>query len=178
MVVASTGKLIWRCLCRDVVEPTDAPATETWDDARARPRYDVMSLVSGGIGVAFVVAALLHIPHPTPFIWIPYACAAVLSFITLKPALSMPIARLLAVCSTVLMFYFFALFFFLVPKLATDWYADLHQSGLVLCLLGSAFVMIPILSCYSCHLKADCIESRRKKRHAFFSVPSHIRRES
>ena len=75
------------------------------------------------------------------------------------------------------MFFFFAWFFLMVPSLEADWYAN--QAGwAAVCRLLGAFLMIPILSEYSCRLKADCLEARAARRTAFFSVPSHIRPES
>jgi len=43
------------------------------------------------------------------------------------------------------------------------------------CRILAAFLMIPVLSDYSCRLKKDCVEAREARRNAFFSVPSHIR---
>ena len=63
-------------------------------------------------------------------------------------------------------------FFIVVPKLEANWY--LQQEGWhAVCLILGAFAMIPILSDYSCRLKAECREARAHRR-AFFSVPSHI----
>jgi hypothetical protein len=134
-----------------------------------------MLYLNGLIGCIFVLIALLHVPHPMPFSWVPYVGAAVLALITLKRDVSAMYARGLAIITTVLMFFFFAGFFVVVPKLAADWYV--HQEGwAAVCLILSAFAMIPILSDYSCRLKADCLEARQAhRRRAFFSVPSHIR---
>jgi energy-coupling factor transporter transmembrane protein EcfT len=135
--------------------------------------YRYMQYINALIGCTFIVLALLHAPHPNPFTWLPYSIAAVLALITIKAEISIPISRILAIATTALMFFFFAGFFLMVPKLAADWYT--HQAGweAVSRILG-AFVMIPILSDYSCRLKADCIEARRKEGRAFFSVPNHI----
>jgi hypothetical protein len=134
-----------------------------------------MQYLNGLIGITFVVISLIHAPLPDPFSWVPYAIASVLAFISLKTDISLPISRVLAIGTTVLMFIFFAGFFVVVPSLDADWY--LHQDGweAVTRILG-AFAMIPILSDYSCRLKAECREARmRRGRHAFFSVPDHIR---
>ena len=136
-----------------------------------------MQYINGLIGSAFVLFALIHVPHPTPLTWVPYAAAAVLAFITLKADLGINFSRLLAVCATALMFFFFAGFFMLVPKLSADWY--MSQNGwAAVTLISSAFAMIPVLSDYSCRLKAECQEARAARRAAFFSVPSHINTES
>ena len=133
-----------------------------------------MQYVNGLIGTIFVILALLHVPHPTPFIWLPYAGAALLAFITLRGGISVPLARVLAVCTALLMFYFFAGFFALVPNLEADWYQA--QAGwLAVSLILAAFTMIPVLSDYSCRLKADCREARQRQPRHFFSVPDHIR---
>lgn len=132
-----------------------------------------MLYLNGLIGSIFIVIALLHVPYPMPFAWVPYLCAAALALITLKREISDAFSRTLAVLTTVTMFFFFAGFFVVVPKLAADWY--LHQEGWhAVCLLLGAFAMIPILSDYSCRLKADCVKARKRHRNAFFSVPGHI----
>lgn len=133
-----------------------------------------MSYVNGLIGCIFILITLLHVPHPMPFSWVPYLGAAVLALITLKSEISDMFSRALAVITTLTMFFFFAGFFVVVPKLSAGWYS--HQEGWdAVCLLLGAFAMIPILSDYSCRLKADCVEARAHRRRAFFSVPSHIR---
>jgi len=120
------------------------------------------------------VIALLHAPHPNPLSWAPFSVAAILAFISLKAEISVPVSRVLAISTTAMMFFFFASFFLLVPKLAADWYT--HQAGWeAVSRVLAAFAMIPILSDYSCRLKAECLEARRKERRAFFSVPDRIR---
>jgi len=134
-----------------------------------------MQYLNALIGITFVLISVIHAPLPDHFSWVPYAIAAVLAFISLKPEISLPISRVLAIGTTVLMFIFFAGFFVMVPRLEAGWY--LHQTGweAITRILG-AFAMIPILSDYSCRLKAECREARmRRGRHAFFSVPDHIR---
>jgi hypothetical protein len=132
-----------------------------------------MLYLNGLIGCIFVLIALLHVAHPMPLTWVPYLGAAVLALITLKREVSDMFSRALAVITTIMMFFFFAGFFVVVPKLAADWY--LHQEGWeAVCRLLGAFAMIPILSDYSCRLKAECLEARAHRRRAFFSVPSHI----
>jgi len=141
-----------------------------------RGTYRPMQYLNALIGITFIVISLIHAPLPDPFSWVPYSIAAVLAFVSLKSEISLPISRVLAIGTTVLMFIFFAGFFVVVPSLEADWY--LHQDGweAVTRILG-AFAMIPILSDYSCRLKAECREARLRGRgrHAFFSVPDHIR---
>ncbi len=142
-----------------------------------RGRFGYMQYIHGLLGCVLAVLALIHIPFPKPFAWLPFALASVLAFITLKPALSMGLSRILAISTAGMMFFFFALFFLIVPTLEVDWYRTQYGWAAV-CLILSAFVMIPILSEYSCRLKADCMEARAARRTAFFSVPAHIRPES
>lgn len=146
-------------------------------DVIQRGRFDVMQYIHGFIACVLVLLALIHIPFPEPFAWLPYSIAAVLAFLTLKSEISIPLSRVLAIATTGMMFFFFALFFLVVPTLKADWYTSQYGWAAVGLLL-SAFVMIPILSDYSCRLKADCREARAARRSAFFSVPSHIHPES
>ena len=141
-----------------------------------RGRIGYMQYIHGFIGCVLVVLALIHLPYPTPLAWLPYAGAALLAFITLKSDLSLGLSRILAISTVAMMFFFFAYFFLLVPNLADDWYKTQFGWAAVSRIV-SAFVMIPILSDYSCRLKADCLEERAARRAAFFSVPSHIRPE-
>jgi threonine/homoserine/homoserine lactone efflux protein len=142
-----------------------------------RGRFGYMQYIHGFIGCVLVLLALIHVPYPAPFAWLPYAGAAVLAFITLKSEIGLRVSTILAIATAAIMFFFFAWFFLLAPKLAADWYAN--QTGwAAVCRILGAFVMIPILSEYSCRLKADCREARAARRTAFFSVPSHIRPES
>ena len=130
-----------------------------------------MLYLSGLIGCVFLLIASLHVPHPTPFAWVPYLGAGALALIALKREIGDGVVRALAVVTTLTMFFFFAGFFMVVPKLAADWYQ--HQEGwAAVCLLLCAFAMIPILSNYSCRLKADCRSAKRRL--AFFSIPDHI----
>jgi len=135
-----------------------------------------MQYVNGVIGVLFIVAALIHLPHPTPFVWVPYACGAVLSLLTLKPAIGEMIVRVLAIATVLLTFYFFWAFFLRVPELDAYWYAR-QEGWLAVSLIFGAFATIPVLSDFSCRLKADCPRRRAspQRSHAFFSVPQHVR---
>lgn len=141
-----------------------------------RGRIGYMQYIHGFIGFILVLLAVAQVPHPTPLAWLPYAGAALLAFITLKTEISIGLARILAISTTAMMFFFFAGFFVVAPKLAADWY--MHQAGwAAVCLILSAFAMIPLLSEYSCRLKKDCRDERAARRTAFFSVPGHIPNE-
>ena len=136
-----------------------------------------MKYFHGLVGIAFVVLALLHVPHPSPYIWVPYAAAATLTFITLFPNLNVVLSRILAVATTVLLFFFFSGFFMEVPKLAADWYQRQEGWAAVSMLFG-AFAMLSILSDYSCRCKAECREQRKRHSRDFFSAPAEARRGS
>jgi hypothetical protein len=142
-----------------------------------------MQYVYAFIGILFVGIALLHVPHPSPWLWLPYAAGAVLAFLTLVPNLSIMLARVLAIGATALMFFFFAGFFMEVPRLASDWYQGQEGWAVVARLLG-AFTLIPLLSDFSCRCKAECREARvacreRTIRHrGFFSAPEQPRPRS
>ena len=155
----------------------DAGHTGHGRGATKRGRFDFMQYIHGFIACVLVLLALIHIPFPEPFAWLPYSIAAALAVITLKSEISIPVSRVLAIATTGMMFFFFALFFLVVPTLKAGWYTTQYGWAAV-CLLLCAFVMIPILSDYSCRLKADCREARAARRSSFFSVPSHINPES
>ena len=55
------------------------------------------------------------------------------------------------------MFFYFAAFFRIVDHFHENWY----RGGMALEAVGmllSAFAMIPVLSVFSCRMKADCVE--------------------
>lgn len=131
-----------------------------------------MQYINGLIGCVFAVIALLHVPHPTPFAWLPYVCGGALAFITLKSEISIPWSRVLAIATTAAMFFFFAGFFVLAPKLSADWYTR-QEGWLAVTRLIGAFLMLPILSDYSCRLKAECREAIAHHRRMFFTAPDH-----
>jgi hypothetical protein len=113
--------------------------------------------------------ALLHVPHPMPFSWVPYLTGAVLALITLRREIADMFSRALAVITTLTMFFFFAAFFMVVPRLSQGWYA---QDAV--CLLLGAFAAIPILSNYSCRLKANNINLTEGSNMCYNAVPKYI----
>lgn len=129
-----------------------------------------MGYLNGPIGCGMVLLALLHLGVPgRPYLLISmYLCGAALAFITLAPCVSQRAARFLAVCATACMFFFFAGFIHTAPHLGAEWYAvNLPSLGQ----LVSAFAMIPVLSEYSCLMKADCAKAiNGRKAKGFFSV--------
>jgi hypothetical protein len=132
------------------------------------------------VGVTFVILALLHVPHPSPWLWLPYAAGAGLAFMTLVPRLSVFISRILAIAATALMFFFFAGFFMQVPQLESDWYVGQEGWSAVARLLG-AFTLIPVLSVFSCRCKAERgsgLDHGRPRPHGFFTAPDQARPRS
>ena len=139
-----------------------------------------MRVLNGVIGCVLLTIAILHafIPHSGFFtLLVLYSAGALLAFLTWSHRLTLSMARVLAICTTALMFFYFAGFFTMAPHFTETWYQSasaLEAIGLLL----SAFAMIPVLSCYSCMLKAECRESleegKAPARGGFFSVPNHV----
>ena len=153
-----------------------------------------MRMMNAVIGTVLLVLAILHafIPGHLHYLAL-YGSGSLFAFVALRNDLGTNLARLFAIGTTAVMFFYFAGFFTLAPHFHEYWYRSgvgLEGVGMLL----SAFAMIPVLSCYSCMLKADCAEQlaayeRRKqegadkndkgfKRPAFFSVPEHIQEKS
>ena len=128
-------------------------------------------MINGSIGAALAILALLHVGDPECVeLTMAYAAGSVLAFTSLAN-LSIPVARGLAVVTTVCMFFYFASFFSLAPELHSQWYRG-SMAVEAFSVLLAAFAMIPVLSCYSCRLKAECREALAKERRTgFFSVP-------
>ena len=130
-----------------------------------------MSYLNGPIGCGLVLLALAHLAVPgADYLHIGmYLCGGALAFITLISGMGQWTSRFLAVCATAIMFFFFACFIATAPQLRDAWWSvNLHSLGS----LVGAFSMIPVLSEYSCLMKADraqALEVRRAK--GFFSVP-------
>lgn len=116
--------------------------------------------VNGVLGLVLVVFAVLQLGSENGVWWASvYVCGASLALITLKLGLNLWTVRFLAVITTAAMFFYFAAFFRLAPNLHEEWYrgADAIES---LGLLFAAFSMIPVLSEFSCRMKADCADAR------------------
>ncbi len=112
-----------------------------------------------------------------------FILGATLAAIAFKHWLSPRIVRLLAVVAAGVLFWHFARFLLAVPTLHPDWYWNLGSDGLrTVGLLFAGFAMIPVLSEYSCRMKAssECERGRRQfqERRPFLasirrSQPSH-----
>ena len=129
-----------------------------------------MLYLNSFIGLVFFGMALLHMSHPMPLGWLPYLIGAVLSFITLKNEIALVYVRMLAVATALVMFFFFAGFSARVPSLADGWYMQ-QEGWAAVTRISASFFMIPVLSDYSCRLKADCRDTMTNQRRSFFSAP-------
>jgi len=127
-----------------------------------------VQVVNGIIGAVLLVFAVLHAFVPSHFhISTAFGLGALCAFLTLIPgAIS---------TNTAVMFFYFACFFTMAREFQDGWVRT--GSGLEgLGLLLAAFMMIPILSCYSCLLKADgCEQPTSAKGAAFFRVPDDVK---
>ena len=134
-----------------------------------------MHIINGAIGLILAALAVLHVSMPEcTQVTIAYAVGSLLAFLTLIPFMSIPVARMFAVATTACMFFYFAGFFSMAPELHTQWYRGM-QAREAFSQLMAAFFMIPVLSSYSCRLKAECREAMEKRRTGFFSVPDELR---
>jgi len=95
-----------------------------------------------------------------------FAGGSVLALLSLQRSLSLMTARGLAVLSAIAMFSYFSSFFRYCPEMSTGWYLLDKAPGLI-GLLIAGFAMIPVLSVYSCWMKAECnmcLESKTPSR--------------
>jgi len=113
-----------------------------------------MQYVNGALALVLVGLGALHIDDPDPAIWLSlYGAGAILAATACKPSLTPWTVRVLATAATVTMFIYFAGFFFCAPYLTEGWYArEGHASTLALLVAG--FCMMPVVSGYSCRMKA------------------------
>ena len=120
-----------------------------------------MHYVNAIISFVLVAAALVHLDRPAESAM--FVLGAVLAAIALKHWLHARMVGLLAVITTGAMFFFFASFFHLTPTLQPDWYWQGAQAVHVASLLFAGFAMIPVLTEFSCRMKAseDCPLTRR-----------------
>lgn len=110
---------------------------------------------------ALALLQLLRLDDPaTAFI---FAFGAVAAAFAVSRRLPTKVVRLLAFLSAGVMFCYFWQFFSLTPTLPADWYrhsGTLHVIGL----LFAGFGMIPVVSEYTCRMKANgnCERAGRK----------------
>ena len=120
-----------------------------------------MQYVNAVIAVALLVFALVSLAAPVEALM--YAVGAVLAGIAFKRWLRAWMVRVLAIATAFALFWYFGQFFMLANSLEPGWYAGgeaIHAIGL----LCSGFAMIPVLSEFSCRMKADaeCERGRRQ----------------
>ena len=122
------------------------------------------------ITLAFLGFAGVQLDDPDSGLWLSiYLAGAVITGAALFDGLPRPLHRVLAVGTMLLMFFYFFGFFELAPTLHGNWWQT-ETSREALGLLFSAFAMIPVLSCYSCRLKATQANKGRRAP-AVFSAP-------
>ena len=138
-----------------------------------------MRMVNALIACVLLAFAVLHAFMPNHMLLVlAYAAGAFFALVTIKPGpMGRNTVRLFAIGTTAIMFFYFAGFFRMAPSFQGDWLrpgAALGGLGMLL----SAFLMIPILSCYSCLLKAEGCEHFKEKAEpksgGFFNVPEDI----
>ena len=129
-----------------------------------------MRIFNAIVGCMLLGLAVLHgfIPK-TPLLSVIYAAGAVLALASLWRNVSFSFARVFAFLTVAAMFFYFAAFFRIVDHFHENWYRGgmaLEGVGMLL----SAFAMIPVLSVFSCRMKADCVEPSSTSQ-ALFSAP-------
>lgn len=113
-----------------------------------------MQYVNGTLALVFGGLGLLHLELKDPAIWPGlYGAGAMLAATSCKPQLTPWTVRVLATTATFTMFIYFAGFFFCAPYLTEGWYAREGHGG-TLALLIAGFCMMPVVSGYSCRMKA------------------------
>ena len=129
-----------------------------------------MRIFNATVGCMLLGLAVLHgfIPK-TPLLSVIYAAGAVMALVSLWRNISFGTARVFAFLTVAAMFFYFAAFFRIVDHFHETWY----RGGIALEAVGmllSAFAMIPVLSVFSCRMKADCVEPGLTNQ-ALFSAP-------
>jgi len=129
-----------------------------------------MRLLLIGIAAVLVVFAVLQLNDPDSLQWfLAYASGAAVAALTLPRALPRIVHRVLAVATMLVMFFYFFGFFQLAPGLTEQWWqTEVGREAFGLFVGG--FAMMPVLSCYSCRLKATCAAKDRRAP-AVFSSP-------
>jgi heme/copper-type cytochrome/quinol oxidase subunit 2 len=131
-----------------------------------------MRILNFAIGSLLLLLAVLNgfIPK-LPIASLIFAGGAALALASLKSNLSFGVARMFAFLTVAAMFFYFAAFFRIVDHFHENWY----KGGMSLEALGmflAAFAMIPVLSVFSCRMKADCGETDATSQ-ALFSAPEN-----
>lgn len=122
-----------------------------------------MRYVNAIVAVMLLAFALLLRDEPAQAAM--FIVGATLAAIAFKPWLRPSIVRVLAVVAAGVLFWHFAQFLYLVPNLHPDWVWNWSSDGgRAVGLLFAGFGMIPVLSEYSCRMKAsgECERARRQ----------------
>ena len=122
-----------------------------------------MRLVNAVIASALLMAAVLYLGDPPGASM--FLVGAVVAAVALKRWLSAWTVRVLAFLAAGTLFCYFGQFFYLVPHLEPSWYWQWQGDALeAAALLLAGFAMIPVLSEYSCRMKAtrECERGRRE----------------
>ena len=129
-----------------------------------------MRLLMIGITAVLIVFAVLQLNDTDSGRWfLIYVMGAAAAALTLPSALSRNAHRLLAVGTMLLMFFYFFGFFKLAPGLGELWWQTEVGREAVGLFVGG-FALMPVLSCYSCRLKATRA-SKDRRAPAVFSSP-------
>ena len=127
----------------------------------------IMRYVNGIMAFVLMALAISQIIGPGNIsLVLSFAGGSVLALLSLQRSLSLMTARGLAVLSATAMFFYFAGFFRHCPEMSSGWYLLDDAPGLI-GLLVAGFAMIPVLSVYSCWMKAEChmgVESKTPAR--------------
>lgn len=121
-----------------------------------------MQYVNGITACALLALALAL--HTEPLVAAAFGAGAVLAAIAFKHWLRRWMVRVLAFVAAGMMFLYFGQFMSLVPNLHPDWYARPREALDAVGLLFAGFAMIPVLSEYSCRMKAsdECERAQRE----------------
>lgn len=123
-----------------------------------------MQYVNAVTACALLLLALAMLSDPLQAAT--FGVGAVLAAIAFKHWLRLWMVRVLAFVAAAAMFLYFGQFMSLVPTLQPDWYAQPREAIDAVGLLFAGFAMIPVLSEYSCRMKAneECERGRRQFR--------------
>lgn len=113
---------------------------------------------------ACVLLALALVVRGEPLQAATFGVGALLAAIAFKRWLRLWMVRVLAFVAASAMFLYFGQFMSLVPTLQPDWYWQPREAIDAVGLLFAGFAMIPVLSEYSCRMKASeqCERGRRQ----------------
>ena len=120
-----------------------------------------MQYVNAFLAAVLTVFALMTLDDPRQALM--FGIGAALAAVALKHWLGLWTVRFLATATAVLLYWYFGQFFLRADNLEDGWYASsaaLPMAGLLI----AGFAMIPVLSEYSCRMKAgaDCERARRQ----------------